>query len=173
MPKFSLSANLLTVFTSPEHAESIEGELLEEARSRGRFWFWGNLVWTTLALWWKGVSESPLPHTGLTLACGAAWFLTVFVGEVDDSPGLIVFGSLLVGFVCVRMAPVRGIHAAVAVVLLAGPTIAVISILTHLPVEGVATLVPSLWDGGVAVVPLLVGSLIARRQIVRKVTGAR
>jgi hypothetical protein len=168
MPKWSLSASLLTLFASPEHAQSIEGDLLEEARSRGRIWFWSHLVRTTVALWWKGFSDSPLALLGLTLACGATWFLLLVLAEVDDSPGGFVFGTLLAGFVCVRAAPVRGIHASVAVALLAGPIIAVVSILTHLPVEGATDLRLALADGVYAVGPLLLGSLVARRQIVRK-----
>ena len=97
MLKLSLSATLPTLFTSPAHAQSIEGDLLEEARSRGRIWFWSHLVRTTLALWRKGFSESPLALVGLTVACGAAWLLPLVVGEVDDSPGLFVFGTLLAG----------------------------------------------------------------------------
>ena len=168
MPKLSLSATLLTLFTSPEHAQSIEGDLLEEARSRGRIWFWSHLVRTTVALWWKASSESPLALLGLTVACGAAWFLVLFVGEVDDSPGLVVFGPLLVGFVCVRAAPVRGIHASVSVAFLAGAIVAVLYILTYLQVENVAFLKPSLWEGVVAGGMLLLGSLVARRLVVRK-----
>ena len=173
MSKLSLSAMLLTLFTSPERALSIEGDLLEEARFRGRIWFWSHLVRTTMALWWKGFSESALALLGLTVACGAAWFLMLFVGEVDDSPGLIVFGPLLAGFVCVRVASVRGIHASVAVALLAGLTIAGVSILTLLPVEKVTSLTPALWEGVVAVCTLLLGSFVARRQVVRRSAGTR
>jgi hypothetical protein len=84
MSKLSLSAMLLTLFTSPEHAQSIDGDLMEEARSRGRIWFWLHLVRTALALWWKGFSESPLALLGLTLACGATWLLMVVLSEVED-----------------------------------------------------------------------------------------
>lgn len=169
MPKLSLSATLLTLFTSPEQAQSIEGDLLEEARSRGRFWFWSHLVRTTLALWWTGFSESPLALVGLTVACGAAWFLLLFLAEVDDAPGVFVFGSLLVGFVCVRAAPVRGIHASVAVAFLAGAIQAVVSILNHLPMEGVTDhLSHALTDAVFVVGPLLLGSIVAQRLVVRK-----
>ena len=173
MSKLSLPAFLLTLFTSPEHGQAIEGDLLEEARSRGRIWFWSQLVRTTLALWWKGFSESPLALLGLTVACGATWFLLLFLAEVDDSPGLFVFGTLLAGFVCVRAAPVRGIYASVAVVLLAGPIIVGVFISTHLPVEGGTDLMLALWDGVLAVGPLLLGSLVARRHVVRKSAGTR
>ena len=127
MSKLSLSAMLLTLFTSPEHAQSIEGDLMEEARSRGRIWFWSNIVRTTLALWWKGFSDSPLALLGLTLACGATWLLMVVLAEVDDSPGLWLFGTFLVGFVWVRAVPVRGIYASVAVMFLAVPIMTVSS----------------------------------------------
>ena len=166
MSKLSLSATLLTLFTSAEHGQSIEADLLEEARSRGRIWFWSHLVRTTLALWWQGFRESPLALIGLTVACGAAWFLIRVLGELDDSPGLIVFGPLLAGFVFVRALPVRGIYASVAVTLLAAPITTVVFILTHLPVEGVTDLIRALADGVVAVGPLLLGSIVARRQVV-------
>ena len=185
MLKLSPSATLLTLFTSPEQAQSIEGDLLEEARSRGRLWFWSHVVRTTLALWWTGFSGSPLALLGLTVACGAAWFLLLFLGEVDDSPGLSVFGTILVGFVFVRAVPTRGIYAAVAVAFLAGPTIAVSSFLSHLPVEGVTDIGPdvrtshtenlrlALADGVFVVGPLLLGSLVARRLVVRKLPQPR
>lgn len=168
MPKYSLSVALLTLFTSPEHAQSIVGDLLEEARSRGRIWFWSHIVGTTSALWWKRFGESPLALFGLAFACGTLFFLALYWGEVDDSPGLVVVGPLLAGFVCVRAAPVRGIHAAWGVALFAGTAIAVISTLSFLSVEAVAALKPAIWETVVAVGALLVGSVAARRQIVRK-----
>jgi hypothetical protein len=172
MPKLSLSAALLTLFTSPEHGESIEGDLLEEARSRGRIWFWSHLVRTTLALWWKGFSESPLALLGLTVVCGAAWFLMAVLAEADDSPGLFVLGTLLIGFVCARAVPVRGIHASVAVAFLAGLIITGASILNHLPAERVTDLMLALADGAYAAGPLLLGSIVARHQVVRKAARA-
>ena len=81
MSKLSLSATSLTLFTSPEHGQSIEADLLEEARSRGRIWVWSHLVRTTLAFWWKGFSESLLALLGLTVACGTAWFLIRVSGK--------------------------------------------------------------------------------------------
>lgn len=168
MPKYSLSATLLTLFTSPEHAQSIEGDLLEEARSRGRIWFWSHIVRTTSALWWKGFNESPFALFGLTVACGTVWFLMLFWGEVDDSPGLVVVGPILAGLVCVRVAPVRGIHAAIGVAAIAGAAVAVIFTLSVLSVEAVATLKPAIWEAVVAVGTLLLGSVVARRQVVRR-----
>lgn len=168
MLKLSVSATLLTLFTSPAHAQSIEGDLLEEARSRGRLWFWSHLLRTTLALWWKGFNESPLALVGLTLACGAMWLLPLVAGEVDDSPGLIVFGTFLVGFVFVRAVPTRGIYAAVAVAFVAGATVTVVSTLNHLPAATVTDLTARLVDGVFVVSPLLLGSFVARRQVVKK-----
>ena len=76
-----MPATLLSLFASLEEAQSIEGDLLEEARSRGRIWFWAHVVRTTLALWWKGFSASPFALGGLTLACGAVWFGILFLAE--------------------------------------------------------------------------------------------
>ena len=172
MSKWSLSAMLLTLFTSPEHGQSIEGDLLEEARSRGRIWFWSHLVRTTLALWWKGFSEFRIALLGLTVACGATWILMLVLAEIDDSPGLFVFGTSLVGFVWVRAVPVRGIYASSAVTFLVGPIATLVFIFTNLPVEGVTDLMLALADGVLAVGPLFLGSVVARWQIVRKVARA-
>ena len=168
MSKWSLSAMLLTLFTSPEHGQSIVGDLLEEARSRGRIWFWSHLVRTTLALWWKGFSEFRLALLGLTVACGSTWILLLVLAEIDDSPGLFVFGTLLTGFVFVRAAPVRGIYASVAVAFLAVPITTVVFISTHLPVEGVPDLMLGFAERVLLVGPLLLGSIVARRQVARK-----
>jgi hypothetical protein len=124
-----------------------------------------------LALWWKGFSDAPFALLGLTAACGATWFLLLALAEADDSPGLFVFGTLLAGFVCVRAAPVRGIHASVAVVFLGGAVIAVVSGFFHLPVQDVTDLSERLADVVYAVGPLLLGSLVARRQVVRKLAA--
>ena len=40
----SWSLALLALFTTPERAASIEGDLLEEARLRGRGWFWSQVL---------------------------------------------------------------------------------------------------------------------------------
>ena len=125
MSKLSLAATLLTLFTSPEHAQSIEGDLMEEARTRGRIWFWSKVVRTTLTLWWKGFSESPLVLLGLMVACGAAWLLILvfafmarasveFAFRSLGDPIMIralvpgILGSLLAGFVFVRAVPCGG-----------------------------------------------------------------
>ena len=60
-PKSSLSFTLLTLFTSPERAESIQGDLMEEAQIRGRGWFWSQVIRTTGALCWKGFALLLLP----------------------------------------------------------------------------------------------------------------
>ena len=157
-----------TLWTSPEHGQLIEGDLLKEVRFRGRIWFWSHLVRTTLALWGKGFSESRFALLGLTVACGATWLLMLVLAEIDDSPGLVVFGTLLTGFVFVRAAPVRGIYASVAIAFLAVPITTVIFISTHLPVEGVTDLMLGFVERVLLVGPLLLGSIVARRQVVRK-----
>ena len=180
MSKLSLSATLLTLFTSPEHAQSIEGDLMEEARPRGRIWFRSKVVRTTLALWWKGFSESPLVLLGLMVACGAAWLLILvftfmarasveFAFRSLGDPIMIralvpgILGSLLAGFVFVRAVPVRGIYASVAVACVVGPVSTVLFIAGR-PVEGITDLVIQFAAGATTVGPLLLGSAVSRLQ---------
>ena len=61
----------------------------------------------------------------------------------------------------------RGIYASVAVALLAVPITAAVFISTHLPVE-VTDLMLGLTERGLLVGPLLLCSIVARRQAVRK-----
>lgn len=168
MSRLSLAGTLLSLFASPEEAQSIEGDLLEEARSRGRIWFWSHVVRTTLALWWQGFSASPFALGGLTVASGAAWFLIALLAEADDSPGAFVFGTILVGLVCARAVPTRGIHAAFAVAVLAGPMANLAFLLLDSPIRGAGDLMLSFASG----LPLLLGSVAGRRQVVKKAARA-
>jgi hypothetical protein len=70
---------LLTLFTSPERAVSIQGDLMEEAQGRGRVWFWSQVVRTAGALYSKGFARSPLAILGLAVSGGAAWFLFTLI----------------------------------------------------------------------------------------------
>jgi hypothetical protein len=51
---------LLSLFTSPDCAAAIAGDLTEERRDRGSIWFWLHVFGTTLALWRSAFTDAPL-----------------------------------------------------------------------------------------------------------------
>ena len=77
MSTSSLSFTLLTLFTSPERALSIQGDLTEKARRHGRIWFWSQVIRTTGSFWWRGITQFPFAILGLTLSGGATWLLVI------------------------------------------------------------------------------------------------
>ena len=173
MSSSSLSFTLLTLFTSPEHAVSIQGDLTEEARTRGRIWFWSQVLRTTGALCWKGFRQSPFAILGLAVSGGAAWFLMIAGGTAVEftfrSLGLpinirllplLLLGALLTGMILGRAAPVRGMYASVALAFASVPVLALI--LFPIPPAGIAdTRLPAL---ALSVAFLLLGSAHSRRR---------
>lgn len=154
MPDLSLSFSLLTLFTSPERAESIQGDLMEEAQSRGRAWFWSQMIRTTGALCWKGIARSPLAILGLTLSGGAVWVLAtgilvagvVAIELVFQSLGVPVnirflwvflLGALSAGIILGQAAPIRGMHASVVLAVVSVPVL-VLLLFSPQPSAGIA-----------------------------------
>ncbi len=176
-PKSSLSFTLLTLFTSPERAESIQGDLMEEAQIRGRGWFWSQVIRTTGALCWKEFARSPFAVLGLTLFGGVAWFLMTLImlaaedavefaldslGVPANIPVLPVFllGALLGGIILGRAAPVRGMYASVGLAFASVPVL-VLLLFSPQPWAGIADL---RWIALVFSGPLLLlGSALSRR----------
>ena len=66
-----IAQRLLCLYTAPERAEAIVGDLLEQSRTRGRGWFWLQSVGTALSLCFKSVRTAP----GRSLSVGAAAFV--------------------------------------------------------------------------------------------------
>ena len=174
MANSSLSFTLLTLFTSPERAVSIQGDLTEEAGTRGRIWFWSQVIRTVGALWWNGFTQSPFAILGLTLSGGATWLLItlvlVAVQFVFSSLGaplpisgrsVLLLGGLLTGIILGRAAPVRGMYASVALAFASVPALGVI--LFPIPYGGIGDLRPLFL--ALAVALLLVGSALSRRRV--------
>src|SRR4029077_6742885 len=67
---------LLSLFTSPDRAESIAGDLTEESEVRGSVWFWFHGFRTTLALFTNALAMAPLMTLAL-VALGFALFATL------------------------------------------------------------------------------------------------
>src|SRR5688572_23948419 len=47
----------LSLFTDSDRAAEIEGDLLEQSRTRGRVWFWWQVKLTCLALFFYGLRQ--------------------------------------------------------------------------------------------------------------------
>ena len=182
MSDMSLSFSLLILFTSPERAVSIQGDLIEEGQTRGRVWFWSQIIRTTGALCWKRIARSPLAILGLTLSGGAVWFLSTgilvvgvavieFVLHSLGVPVNIRFlwvfllGALSTGIILGQAAPVRGMHASVVLAVVSVPVLVLI-LFSPQPSAGIADV---RWRVLVlAVVLQLVGCALSRRRMTER-----
>ena len=70
---------LLSLFTSPENATAIAGDLTEERQHHGSIWFWIHVSSTLIALWRNAVTSAPLANLRLA-AAGSALFATTGFG---------------------------------------------------------------------------------------------
>jgi hypothetical protein len=59
MPKIRTADWLLSLFTTQDVAASISGDLIEEARDRGPWWFWSHTLRTTFALCGREIVRRP------------------------------------------------------------------------------------------------------------------
>jgi hypothetical protein len=172
---------LFSLFTSPDRAVAMAGDLAEERAQRGWIWFWLHVVRVTFALWRIAAREAPLRVFVLVLA-GVALLSTPAFGGVaavflfprwTDSPGgwialpLVWWGGALwTGASLVALSPRRGMAACAL-----------------LAVTGVALLVgfagPAVWrdpantdfvvfctTGLTAAMPLVAGAAVARRRLI-------
>jgi non-heme chloroperoxidase len=172
---------LFSLFTSPDRAEAIAGDLTEEREHRGWAWFWLHVVGTTLALWRSAATDAPLQVIALTVT-GCALMTAPALGGVAavglfpqlmGSPvswlALSFFwwgGALWTGASLVAIAPRRGMAACATLALVTGV------LLTAL---GLTALKGHVWRsefllfftiGLVVAVPLLVGGAAVRLRMV-------
>lgn len=171
---------LLSLFTSPDRAESIAGDLNEERLVRGSAWFWFHVVGTTFALFRSAFVKAPLATLALAVSGCALFGATAFggvaaIGLFPNALGspmswlvLSLFwwsGALWTGISLVSIAPKRGMTACLAVVV-AGETLALACWLFSLWSEG-----PSAWSVLVytiallAAAPLLAGGALVRHRM--------
>jgi hypothetical protein len=176
---------LLSLFTSPDSAAGIVGDLSEEQGQRGRVWFWRQVLHTTLSLCRGTLFASPvvvllLVALGLTLLVVSALGVSVATRYMFASPhldGTFAMslalsiprlrgwsGALLAGATLVAIAPRLGM---VACVVLAG----VHSMLLLALVQSVLAAGYQFWwprwipELATPAFPLLGGALIRLRQI--------
>jgi hypothetical protein len=119
----SVAYRLLCLFTTPDRAESIEGDLIEERHTHGHAWFFVNVAATTFALWRQAIEGAFLRTMALgVLAVGVSVLMCSAIGLVYvelEVPGivtllLIATFAFLLGAGLVRVAPVIGVAAATA-----------------------------------------------------------
>jgi hypothetical protein len=81
MPKPSFSLSILSLFTTPERAAEIEGDLIEQAHSQGSGWFTYHVVITALSLFRAVVAKNVLLISLLSYAsyelCAKVFFLGI------------------------------------------------------------------------------------------------
>jgi hypothetical protein len=178
---------LLSLFTSPDSAAGIVGDLSEEQGQRGSMWIWRQILGTVLSLCRGAFFESPVVVMLLVVAgfvllqaisLGVPLAELYLLNVLQPTYGLEIFiflaspllgwpGKLLIGMALVAVAQRRGM---VACAMLA----ALIVMLSVAFVVLVANTAPFLWlikNLGTSVLLLLGGAMIRRRQI-RKLLGA-
>lgn len=170
---------LLSLFTSPDCAAAIAGDLTEERRQRGSSWFWQHVLRTTLSLWRSAWTDAPLmvlmlAATGCVLLAGPIFGGVAAINlfpSWSGSPGrwiaLSFFwwtGSLATGASLVSIAPRLGMTAC-ATLAVAGQALLVafgVSALWHGLQNAESVLFYAI--GLATTILLLLGGAIARRR---------
>jgi hypothetical protein len=180
-----LAQRLLVLFTSPACAEAIAGDFAETRRDggvdRGSVWFWRQVLTTAIALCGSALTAAPLASVR-TLATGCLLFGSLalagfapvaLVPPLLGTPaGWVVLsltwwsGAFFTGFTLVRLSPARGMAASVVLALMGEASLLALS---QTVLQGGVRLGPA-WAfysiTAFIAVPLLVGSMVARRGIV-------
>lgn len=190
MPKPSFAAALLSLFVSPERAEEIEGDLIEQSRSRGGLWYGAQVGQVALALCLRAMAKAPLSVSLIGFAGFIAIWAGIVIGEVfTTSPvgrylasesDLPVIGfriavlalmaapmGFLTGFALLRLAPVRGAPAALLALLLFIAFLTVLQIYVYPPGLTGTNVLKVCFAG----LPLLLGGGVAHRMGLRRRRG--
>jgi pimeloyl-ACP methyl ester carboxylesterase len=172
---------LLSLFTSPDSATAIAGDLTEERQHHGSIWFWLHVSSTVVALWGNAVTSAPLANLRLATA-GFALLVTTGLGgtaavslfpQIVPSPlysiALAVFwwaAAFWTGVSLVNNAPKRGMVACAT--LAVSSEVLLIGIVVMAPWFDIvrAELVIFYLAASVIAVPLLAGGSIARRRMI-------
>lgn len=172
---------LLSLFTSPDCAAAIAGDLTEERRHRGSSWFWQHVVRTMLALWRRALADAPLmvlmlAAAGCSLLAGpafggvaAVYLFPHWSGSPVSWIALSFFwwsGALWTGAALVSIAPRLGM-AACATLAVAGEALLIalgVSVLWHDLQNAEFVLFYAI--GLATTAPLLLGGAIARRRMI-------
>jgi hypothetical protein len=172
---------LLSLFTSPDCAAAIAGDLTEERRQRGSSWFWQHVLRTALSLWRSAWTDAPLMMlmlavTGCLLLAGPIFGGVAAINlfpSWSGAPGrwiaLSFFwwsGALWTGASLVSIAPRLGMTAC-ATLAVAGEALFIafgVSALWHDLQNAESVLFYAI--GLAATMLLLLGGAIARRRMI-------
>ena len=181
MPDTTRAERLLSLFTSPDRAAGIAGDLTEERRHRGSLWFWLHVVGTTLALWRSAVTDAPLIVLMLAMAgcalltapaLGGVAAVALFPQSIGSPVSWIALsffwwgGALWTGASLVGIAPRRGM-AACAMLAVAAEPLLIAFVVTALWSDLLSVqLVLFYMTGLVVAAPLLIGGAIARHRLI-------
>ena len=69
MPNLSRAESMLSLFTTPDHASNIAGDLFEEFNPQGSFQFWRHILGTAFALFLQQLKQQPMRNFMMVSAC--------------------------------------------------------------------------------------------------------
>ena len=69
MPNLSRAESMLSLFTTPDHASNIAGDLAEEFNPQGSFRFWHHVFGTAFALFLQQMKPQFLRNIMMVSAC--------------------------------------------------------------------------------------------------------
>jgi len=177
----NVSEALFSLLTSPDHAEAIAGDLMEERQHRGSPWFWLHVAGTMLALWRSAVTDAPLKVIVLAMAgcallfapgLGGAAAVSLFPQLIGSPVSWIVLsffwwgGALGIGASLIAAAPRRGMAACATLAVAVEALLIALggSVLRH-DLQSAEFLV--IYAIGLATAaPLLLGGAIARHRMI-------
>jgi hypothetical protein len=132
----TLAATLLSLGASYEEASAIEGDLIEEARTRGRMWFWWQTAMVSLSLVQRTLFHAPaqtllLGYAVYELAVKLQWWGILPVRRMlrfeqgwSDMQVMVATLSLwmlagaAIGAMLMRLLPASGLRVAVIAIVL-------------------------------------------------------
>jgi len=136
MPKPSPTLTFLSLFTTVEKANEIEGDLIEQLPHHGKMWFRVHIVLTGLALFRQAILKNPVAVFLLSYATYELMTKALFLGIRPlqrytlyelDLPGvpvmvliylLLFLGPFIVGGALMRFLPRLGIQVAIGAIAL-------------------------------------------------------
>lgn len=168
MHNTTFALTMLALFTTAERAAEIEGDLLEQARRKGRMWFWLHLKLTCVALFFYGLRQEAgkllllsyaIYELGLKLSW---WLLNPLTVMLNRSVGFGVPHVVLKDFVIAPCAFGLGMlitrlspkHGATLVVLACGLLVGRVTLLGGIP-DAVRLV-------GFAVIPAVLGAVLMK-----------
>ena len=170
---------VLALFTSPDRAEAIAGDLAEAQGERGSIWFWRQILATTVALSADTFTRAPLASLGLAAAgcwlfassaLGGVAAISLFPGHLGSTESWIALslfwwgGALFTGTLLVAMAPARGMAMCVALSVAIEALLMASGLVLLRPEVLSASIVLFSATAALAPAQLLAGGAIARRR---------